>query len=288
MNVLFRFLKVLGIALLMVLNENKEKVFGELSIPTHFIGSLIGFLLFFLVAELCRDVLRYFYRKRKKMGLTSTDNVIVGIDNTYFLILTGALLYFLLHLLKLKPKDFFTGLTLISAALAIIMKDYVSNIISGMIMAFSDKLKIGHYVQIGKHTGEIIDLSLTMISLRNDDNEIVYIPTNLIYSQDIINHSTMEQDDNTVTFEVNHKMKLPFEEIEGYIHTALQPYATLFSGETGELLIHSSNQETTTFKYHYTLKKIDLQTSKKIRHTILKAIYHVTPIIKSPEITKPL
>ncbi len=279
MNVLLRFLKVIGIAILLVLNENQEKVFKNFLIPAHFITGLISFLLFFLLAELSRDVLRYLYRKRKGMKMQATDNVIVGLDNIYFLILTGAFLYFLLHILKLKPKDFFTSLTLFSAALAIIMKDYVANIISGMIMAFSDKLRIGDYVQIGNHTGEIIDFSLTMISLRNDDNEIVYIPTNLIYSQDLINHSTMQQDMNTVTFEINNKMKLPFEKIEAYIQESIQPFSALMASQKGSLSVSATKQESTTFKYHYALNVMDLVTTRKIKSAILKSIYEHTTML---------
>ena len=180
-------LKIIAIAALLILNENHEKVFSSYGLPVYLIGAIVGMLLFFLIAELTKDVVLYLYRKRKKMHFRQTDNVIYGVENLYLLILIGAFLYFVLYLLKLKPRDFFTGFTLISAATAIIMKDYISNIISGMILAFSDKLQIGDYVKIGRHTGEILNFSLSMITLKNDDDELVYLPINIIFTQDFIN-----------------------------------------------------------------------------------------------------
>lgn len=84
MNVFFRLLKVIGIAILIILNENLQTIFKNSFIPLHFIASIVGFSLFFLLTQLGKDLLLYFYRKRKKIAFNKTDNVTVGIENIYF------------------------------------------------------------------------------------------------------------------------------------------------------------------------------------------------------------
>ena len=279
MNVFLRMLKIIAIAALLILNENTEKIFRPFGLPVYLIGAFIGLLLFFLIAELTKDIILYLYRKRKKMHFRQTDNVIYGVENLYILILTGAFLYFVLYLLRLKPRDFFTGFTLISAATAIIMKDYISNIISGMILAFSDKLRIGDYVKIGRHTGEILNFSLSMISLKNDDDELVYLPINIIFTQDFINYTAGGDDLNTVHFEINHKMKVPFEELNRLLSQALDPYKGHIA-DSGVLKVASNNQESTTFKYQYELKRPDIIIIRRIRDVILKTVFDATTLPK--------
>jgi small-conductance mechanosensitive channel len=284
MNVLFRLLKLISIAVLFVLNENLDRIQKAIHLPGHLTSSLIGFLLFVLITEWGRDLLSFLYRRRKKMPYHKTDNVVIGIQNIRFLILLCGGIYFLLHALNMKPKEFFTGLSLISAALAVVMKDYVSNIVSGMILAFSDKLKIGDYVQIGKHTGEIIDFSLTMITLKNDDDELVYIPCYMIYSHDLINFSTSSYDSVTILFELNHKMKMAFADLQHVIDEALAPYMPYFMHQSpGTLFIHAAAQEMTIFKYAYTLKEKNIPISREIKKTLLKAVYENTKNPTLPE-----
>lgn len=269
---------MIGIAILVILNENIQTIFKNSFIPIHFIASIVGFLLFFLLTQLGKDLLLYFYRKRKRIGFDKTDNVTVGIENIYFLVISGVVFYFLLHLLNLKPKDFFTGLTLISAAIAVIMKDYISNIITGMIIGFSDKIKIGDYVKIGKHSGEVKDFSLTMITLQDDDDVLIYVPNSSIFTQDLINHTTLEQDINSIQFEVNHKMKISFSELEKMVTSVLNEYDDAILPGSIKLMADAIHQESTFFKLQYTLKGQDLQLSKSLKYKVLKCVYENTSI----------
>ncbi|MEP7320779.1 MAG: mechanosensitive ion channel domain-containing protein [Saprospiraceae bacterium] len=280
MRLFFQLIKVIIIAGLILVNEYKAQWFGTTLADTHLITGLFGFLLFFLISETARDLLLYLYRKRKKLNARATDNVTIGLDNIYILILAGAIFYFVLHIMNLKPRDFFTGITLISAAIAIIMKDYISNIISGMILAFSDKLKIGDYVQVGQFRGEIIDFSLTSITLRNDDDETVYIPINTIFSHELTNFTNGEIDTITVDFELNNRMKIPFEVLKEKINAIILPYTINFIENSHDLFVSASKQESTIFKFKYTLKARDLNLARRIQADILKEVYENTSMLK--------
>ncbi len=281
MNVFLRIIKMVLIAALIILNENKDQLLKSLGITSYLVGAIIGFLLFFLIAELVKDLLLYLYRKRKNMKPGQTDNVTYGLENIYILFLAGALFYSVLYMFKLKPREFFTGFTLISAATAIVMKDYVSNIISGMILAFSDKLKIGDYVRIGKHTGEILNFSLSMITMRNDDDELVYLPINLIFTTDFINYSPGQEDFITVPFEINHKMRVPFDDLEKRISETLATFHPNIQPGSGQLKVTANNQETTSFKYQYVLKTPDILLARRIKEVILKTVFETISLPKA-------
>jgi small-conductance mechanosensitive channel len=280
MNVFLRLLKLIGILGLILLNENVEVISRNTHIPEHFLTGIIGFLIFFLIAETVKEILLYLYRKRKGISHSITDNVTVGLDNIYILLMAGAVFYLFLHLLNLRPKDFFTGITLISAAVAIIMKDYISNIISGMILAFSDKLKIGDYVQIGQFRGEIVDFSLTSMTLKNDDDELVYIPINIVFTHELVNFTHTDHDIITIDFEINNKMKLPFAVLESKINEVLDPFANQIIPGSTKLSVHAGKQESVVFKYRYTMKQRDLTLTRKINAEIFKAVYENTSMIK--------
>lgn len=51
MNVLLRLLKVIGIAILFILNENHDLVNKKTGIPTHLISGVLGFFLFFFIGR---------------------------------------------------------------------------------------------------------------------------------------------------------------------------------------------------------------------------------------------
>ena len=76
---------------------------------------------------------------------------------------------------------------MIAAALVLITKDYISNLINGMYLTFNRIINIGDQVQIGSLKGKILDITLTNVHLLNDDDDIIYIPNNNVFSTEIIN-----------------------------------------------------------------------------------------------------
>ena len=162
----------------------------------------LGFLIFMLGGSLAVALLSAFYRRSKKLPPTKADNVIIGLKNIYYILLTGALLTTLLGFWGIDLKTLFTSLSIVAAAIAIISKDYVSEIISGIIISFSREISIDDYVKIGEHKGKITDISLTKIALLNEDDDVIFLPNNKVFSSEIVNYTRREIKKVSIEFEV--------------------------------------------------------------------------------------
>ena len=51
-----------------------------------------------------------------------------------------------------------------------------------------------------------------------------YVPASTIYNHKLINYSTTDLDSVTVSFEINNKMKLSFQDLDAYISEAMKEY----------------------------------------------------------------
>lgn len=83
----------------------------------------------------------------------------------------------------------FTSLSIVFAGIAILTKDYITNMVNGMIITFSGQLSIGDNVRLGKQRGKIVDITLQNIHMLNDDDDMIYIPNNLLLSSEVVNYT---------------------------------------------------------------------------------------------------
>jgi small-conductance mechanosensitive channel len=74
-----------------------------------------------------------------------------------------------------------------AVALGFAFKDYASSVIAGIIALFESPYQIGDRVTIGDQYGEIINYGLRGIRIQTPADNIVSIPHNKIWTEDIIN-----------------------------------------------------------------------------------------------------
>lgn len=136
-----------------------------------------------------RFLLISWYGRRKRGSERIRGNVILGINqfagvlNAVFAVL-GIMLAF-----GVNPRDFLTSITLVAMAIALLFRDYITNMISGLLIMFSDRFTIGDYIRIGEYQGRIIEISLSNIVIRNEDDDMVLIPNNTVFTLNIVNQT---------------------------------------------------------------------------------------------------
>jgi len=162
-------IRVLGLVVLLFLfylKGSSYAIFEEFKSLHNKLDIVVDFLIFFITLSLAILALKGFYRRRKKLKRGQTDNLIVGTNNIYYLLLIGGAIADVLLLLGFDLFTFFTSLSIFAAAFAVLSKDYISNIISGMLIAFSDEINIGDFVQIAGKKGKVIDITLSKYRLK--------------------------------------------------------------------------------------------------------------------------
>ena len=70
-------------------------------------------------------------------------------NNLTYLIMFGYAVLSIFSLMGMPPARMFTSLSIVAAAIAILSKDFIADVISGMIISFSSEISIDDYVKFG-------------------------------------------------------------------------------------------------------------------------------------------
>lgn len=136
-----------------------------------------------------RFLLISWYGRRGRGSERIRGNVVLGISQfAGVLNMVFAVLGMMLAL-GINPRDFLTSITLVAMAIALLFRDYITNMISGLLIMFSDRFTIGDYIKIGEYQGRIIEITLSNIVIRNEDDDLVLIPNNTVFTLNIVNQT---------------------------------------------------------------------------------------------------
>ena len=88
-----------------------------------------------------------------------------------------------------SPLTLITGLGAFAAVLMLIFKDSILGFVAGVLLAENDMVHIGDWIEMPSNhvNGEVQDVSLTIVKVRNWDNTIVTIPPYTLISESFIN-----------------------------------------------------------------------------------------------------
>lgn len=227
-----------------------------------------GMVVLFL--QLLLAIVKWNYLRRKGPE-SKSDNVVVGLQNIYFIIVTlftmltiAGFWFDIWHLL--------TSLTVVVAAIAIISKDYLSEIISGIIITFSHEVRINDYIKVGDQKGKIIDITLTKIAMLNDDDDVIYIPNNQVYSSQIINYTQRELKKVNIEFETPVEVVGRIEDLEQDLIHELQEFEHLIVKDSYWLKVVDIKKDHLSFKFSYVLKQLNRDHETQIRKKTVRKV----------------
>jgi small-conductance mechanosensitive channel len=232
----------------------------------------LEFVIFISVTELAKHIFQHYYRKRKKFKLNTNDNFIEAINNLHYILIFFAVVITGLSFVNLKFLDVITSLSIVAAAIAIISKDYLSNIISGMITVFTKEVEIDDNIQVNHHKGKVKSLTLSKLVLLNDDDDVVYIPNNLLFSNDFINYSKRTIRKTSIDFELQADKVGAADKIEKQLKLSIEEYLPYINENSIYLRIEEILHTHVAFKFQYTLIKADRDLEREIRRKVKRGI----------------
>jgi small-conductance mechanosensitive channel len=239
----------------------------------YYFDTASGIILFLLVLDFLKVFLLWYYRKRTK--IKGEDNYIVGISHIYTLLIYIGTAVGLLALFKLEVKEVFTSLSIIFAGLAILTKDYVSNMINGMIITFSGQLTIGDNVRIGLHRGRIMDITLQNIHILNDDDDYIYIPNNTVFISEVVNYTKRQVKRTSIEFEIDLKHLTNVEELEKNMIETLRPFHLLIKEDSYYLRVTEVKKDLVMMKFQYILKEPNKELERQIRRKTVRRLVDI-------------
>ncbi len=241
-----------------------------------FVSILLNFSILILGLHLLTVVGISIYRRRNAIQKDKPNNVVLGLQNLYILLSTTVVIITVLSFFGIDIKSLFTGLTIVAAAISIITKDYIANIISGMAISFSDEITISDYVKIAEHKGKVMDISISRIALLNDDDEIIYIPNNTAFLSNIVNYTKKGIRKVNIEFELNLAFLDTIEALEADLIECLNDYHESIESGSFKLKIVDIKKDSLDLKFQYTLKSINRELEREIRRkTVRRVVNHI-------------
>jgi small-conductance mechanosensitive channel len=122
----------------------------------------------------------------------------------------------------IRPLEFLTSLTIVAAAIAILTKDYVNNIINGLIIMFTDQFALGDTIRIGENTGVIDDITLLNVVILKEDGDKTIIPNNLVLGLQVTNLSRLDHRKINFHMELPYHQKFKLTEIKSRLTSAFE------------------------------------------------------------------
>lgn len=236
----------------------------------HAILIVTRYILFYGTIEILRTIVVFFYDNRRGDG--EPDNFILAVEQLKQVMLVLGGIVSLFALWGLSLREMFTSISIVAAALAILLKDYISNVINGMIVTFSNHLSLGDQVRIGNHKGKIAGITLTNIQLINDDDDLIYIPNTIVYATEIVNYTKREVKKTSIDFEMDIRSVPSVEDLEKELINTIQEYHHLINSDSYNLRVYEVRRDVLLLKFQYILKEPSRSLEREIRRKTVRRL----------------
>lgn len=239
----------------------------------YYVEVLASIALFLILLDFIQFGVTHWYRRRHTIA--RDDNFIIGVGHIYSLLLVIGLAVGLLSLFRIDVRQLFTSLSIIFAGIAILTREYVSNMINGMILTFSGHLSIGDSIRIGQHKGKVVDITLQNIHLVNDDDDVIYIPNSMLLTSEVVNYTKREVKRTSIDFEIDFRHLKTVEELEAALIDALTPFHDLIKSDSYYLRVAEVKKDSVAMKFQYILKKPNKGLERKIRRRTTRRLVEI-------------
>ena len=241
-------------------------------VPIHFIKAISLYLYADLLISLIRLLVVFFYVRKNKLKRGVKNNVELGINHIATILHTLVLIAAILLLFEIDPINLITSLSIVAAAIAILSKDYISNMINGMIIMFADELTLGDEIKIGDIKGRIVDITLTNMHIVNDDEDLIYIPNSLIFTSQIMNYTKRSVRKVSFDFDMKNDQLTRVADLESYIKDSLKEYHQFIKEDSYSLKIIKIHENFSALKFQFILHKQSSIREKDIRRQALRTV----------------
>ncbi|WP_244831548.1 mechanosensitive ion channel family protein [Caballeronia sp. TF1N1] len=140
-------------------------------------------------------------------------------------------------LIERSPVYLLTGLSAVTALLIIIFRDSLLGFVASIQLAAYDMLRVGDWIEVPGFVadGTVIDIALNTIKIRNFDNTIVMLPSQLLLTNSVKNWRGMSESGgrrlkHAIHFDVD-TVRFPDDAMLAQMHDAIRLPVGAFEGE---------------------------------------------------------
>ena len=117
------------------------------------------------------------------------------VQTVQLLIWLGAGIYTVATLLGRSPMGFLTGLGALSAIMMLVFRDTILGLVAGVQLTANDMVRLGDWIEMPKYgaDGDVIDITLHSVKIRNFDQTITTIPAHALIADSFKNWRGMQE-----------------------------------------------------------------------------------------------
>ncbi|MDX1470197.1 MAG: mechanosensitive ion channel [Flavobacteriaceae bacterium] len=154
-------------------------------IPNFILAILILLVAYFIAKYVGSTTAKLVSKKVHKKAITNIVEKVVAL----LILIVG--LFIALGVLNLSKTvtSLLAGAGVIGLVIGFALQDTLSNTVSGIIISFRDKIRIGNWVETQGFAGEITEINLKNFILKEADNNMVLLPNKSILENPLKNYS---------------------------------------------------------------------------------------------------
>ncbi len=229
------------------------------------------FLSLSIIFSIGRFILILLYNKRHEHRIVR-GNFVLGVNRLTAVLNTTVGVVAIMIALGIDPRDFVTSLTIVAMAIAVIFREYITNMISGLLIMFSDQLSVGDRVKIGDHNGRIVDITLTSLIVQDDEDDMVMVPNNLIFVTPIVNLSAHRSALVSIRFEIPLDLARDIDLLQTAIQQILLNHPNLIEEIQPEVMVLAITKDAVSCKLDIRAISSSNSLHRQLENEILKSV----------------
>nr|WP_298998072.1 mechanosensitive ion channel [uncultured Allomuricauda sp.] len=156
----------------------------------NFILAILVFVVSYIVAKYVRKVVS---RLLKRSSMQTSMVNLIGKLTAVAIIFLG--LFLILGILDLSKtlNAILAGAGVAGLAVGLALQGALANTYSGIVLSYIKHIKYGDWISVKDFEGEVVNIDLRAVTLKQADNNLVYIPNKQVIENAIKNYSTTSQ-----------------------------------------------------------------------------------------------
>lgn len=264
-------LKILAVAIMVSAYFLFKEHFTADSILPQVVSGLNVFLIPSILLSVTRFIIIAVYNARHS-NRTVRGNFVLGINRLTAVLNVLFAILALMILLGIDPRDFMTSLTIVAMAIAVIFREYITNMLSGLFVMFSEQLSVGDRIVVGEHKGRIVDITFANIVLQNEEDDIVMVPNNLVFTNPMVNLSAHRSNLFTVKFQLPLAAATEVEQLENEIQAVMNNHPNLDNDGTIALKVEEIGKDFVSYKVELYANSSSNKLHRQLENELLKSI----------------
>ncbi|MDY7396628.1 mechanosensitive ion channel family protein [Aureibaculum sp. 2210JD6-5] len=160
-----------------------------INLPNLIIAIIVFIVVIFISKYINRLTLKFLDKGKMQKSMKNVIAKLMAV----LTILIG--LFLILGILDLSKtlNTLLAGAGVAGLAVGLALQGAMANTYSGIILSYIKFVKLGDWIKSNDYEGEIVDIDLRAVTLKQVDNNLVYIPNKQVVENPIKNYSRTEQ-----------------------------------------------------------------------------------------------